>query len=69
MLSLLYGPTLTSVHNYWKNPSIDYMFSVGKIMSLHFNILSRFVIAFLPMSKSQNANKNHEISIHIHENS
>ena len=23
--SLLYGPTLTSVHNYWKNHSFDYM--------------------------------------------
>ena len=25
MLSLLYGPTLTSVHDYWKNHSSDYM--------------------------------------------
>ena len=24
-LSLLYGPTLTSVHDYWKNQSFDYM--------------------------------------------
>ena len=24
MLSLLYGPTLTSVHDYWKNHSFDY---------------------------------------------
>ena len=24
-LSLLYGPTLTSIHNYWKNHSFDYM--------------------------------------------
>ena len=23
-LSLLYGPTLTSVHNYWKNHNFDY---------------------------------------------
>ena len=53
-VSLLYGSTLTSVHNYWKNPSFDYMFFVGKMMSLHLNMLSRFVIAFLPMSKSQN---------------
>ena len=35
-LSLPYGPTLTS-----------YM-TVGKVMSLHFNMLSRFIIAFLP---------------------
>ena len=25
MLSILYGPTLTSVHNYWKSHSFDYM--------------------------------------------
>ena len=25
MLSLLYGPTLTTVHDYWKNHSFDYM--------------------------------------------
>ena len=24
-LSLLYGPTLTSAHDYWKNNSFDYM--------------------------------------------
>ena len=24
-LSLLYGPTLTSVHGYWKNHNFDYM--------------------------------------------
>ena len=25
MHSLLYGPTLTSIHDYWKNHSFDYM--------------------------------------------
>ena len=25
MLSLLCGPTLTSIHDYWKNHSFDYM--------------------------------------------
>ena len=25
VLSLLYGPTLTSIHDYWKNDSFDYM--------------------------------------------
>ena len=25
MLSLLYGPTLTSIHDYWKNHSFDFM--------------------------------------------
>ena len=24
-LSLLYGPTLISIHDYWKNPSFDHM--------------------------------------------
>ena len=31
LLSLLYGPTLTSVHDYWKNHSFDYRTSVGKL--------------------------------------
>ena len=51
MLSLLYGPTLTSVHDYWKNHSFDYMDFDGKGMSLLFNMLSRLVTAFLPRSK------------------
>ena len=46
MLSLLYGPTLTSVHDYWENDSL-----VGKEMSLFFNMLSSLVIAFLLRSK------------------
>ena len=51
MLSLPDGPTHTSVHDYWKNNSCDYMDLCGKVMSLLFNTLSRFVIAFLPRSK------------------
>ena len=50
VLSLLYGPSLTSVHDYWKNHSFNYTF-VGKVTSLLFNTLSRFVIALLPRSK------------------
>ena len=34
-----------------KNHSFDYMGFVCKVMSLFFNILSRFVIVFLPKSK------------------
>ena len=49
-LSLLYGPDLTSLHDYWKNLSFVQTF-VGKVMSLLLNALSRFVIAFLPRSK------------------
>ena len=46
-LSSLYSPTLTSIHDYWKNHSF-----VVKVMSLLLNTLSRFVIAFLPRSKN-----------------
>ena len=45
-LSLLYGPILTSIHNYRKSQSFDYV-------DLHqqSDILSKFVMAFLPRSK------------------
>ena len=48
-LSFLYGPTLTSIHDYWKNHSLDQMDLCGKVMSLLFNML--LAIAFLPKSK------------------
>ena len=51
MLSLLYGPAPTSVPNYWKNHSFDYTCLVGKVISLLFNTLYRFVRAVLPRSK------------------
>ena len=42
MLSLLYNPTLTSIHDYWKNHSFDYMDLVSKVMSdFFFNLLQR----------------------------
>ena len=47
-LSFLYSPTLTSIHDYWKNHSLDF---VGKVMSLLFNMLSRLVVTFPPRSK------------------
>ena len=50
-LSLVYDPTLTSTHDYRKNHSLTIWTIVGKVMSLFFKILSRFVIAFLPRSK------------------
>ena len=31
-LSLLYGPTLTSIHDYWKNHSFDSMHLSGKVI-------------------------------------
>ena len=51
VLSLLYGPTLTSIHDYWKNHNFDHTDFVGKVISLLFNMLSRFAIDLIPRSK------------------
>ena len=51
MFSVLYGPTLTSGYHYWKNHNFDYTDLCRKVISLLFNTLSRFVIAFLPRKK------------------
>ena len=50
-LSFLYSPTLTSIHDYWKNHSLARRIFVDKVMSLLLNMLSRLVITFLPRSK------------------
>ena len=50
-LSFLYGPTLTSVHDYWKTIALTRQTFVGKVMSLLFNMLSRLIITFLSRSK------------------
>ena len=52
MLDLLYGPTLTSIHDDWKTIALTRRTFVGKVISLLFNMVSRLVIAFLPSSKS-----------------
>ena len=49
-LSFLYSPTLTSMCDHWKNHSLDWM-DICWPMSLLFNMLSRFTIAFLPRSR------------------
>ena len=49
-LSFLYGPALTSVHDYW-NISLTIWTLISQVMSRLFNTLSRFVIAFLLRSK------------------
>ena len=49
--SNLYGRTLTSIYDYWRNHSFDCTDFCWQSMSLLFNMLSRFVIAFLPRSK------------------
>ena len=51
-LSFLYGSTLTSIHDYWKNHSFDYMNLCWQVMALFFNMLSRLVIAFFARSKT-----------------
>ena len=47
----IYGPALTSIHDYWKTLALIRSTFVDKVMSLLFNTLSRFVIAFLARSK------------------
>ena len=49
--SLLYSPTLTTIHDYWKSLALIRWTFVGKVMSLLFNMLSRLVITFLPKSR------------------
>ena len=51
VLSLLYGSTLTSIHDYWKAIALTRWIFVGKVISLLFSMLSSFVIAFLPRNK------------------
>jgi len=63
VLSLLYGPVITSKNDYWENHCFDYMTFVFKVMSLLFNTLSRFVIDFLPRRKCLNFTAT--VTVHI----
>ena len=51
LVSLLYGPALTSYMTTRKIIALTRWTFVGKVMPLLFNMLSNFVIAFLPRSK------------------
>ena len=54
MLSLFFffhGPTLISIHDYWKTIVLTIQTCVSKVMSLLFITLSRFSIAFLQRRK------------------
>ena len=51
MLSLLYGPTSHAYMTTGKTIAMTVRIFVGKLMFLLFNMLSSFVIAFLPRSK------------------
>ena len=53
VLSVLCGPTLTSVHDYWKNYSLSYTECCWQSDVSVFNMLSVFAIALLPRSKCQ----------------
>ena len=46
VLCHLYGPTLTTIRDYWEDYNPDDMDLVGRVTSLLFNTLSRFVMAF-----------------------
>ena len=50
-LNLLYGPTITFIHDYWQNDSFDYMDLCRQSDVSAFNILFRFLIVFLLRSK------------------
>ena len=50
-LSLLYVPTLTSVHNYWKIMVLTIQNFINKVMYLPFNMLSIFIIYLLPRTQ------------------
>ena len=49
-LWLLYGAALTTICDHWEDHSLDSMNLCRRVMSLLFNTLSSFVIAFLPRS-------------------
>ena len=51
MLILLYCPTLTSIHDYWKKHSLTIQTFFSKVMSLLLATLSRFFIVLLTRSK------------------
>ena len=50
VLSFLYSPTLTSIHDCWKTIPFTRQTFVGKVTSLLFNMLSRLVITFQEVS-------------------
>ena len=51
VLCFPFSPTLTSIHDHWKTIALTTWTFVSKVISLLFNMLSRFVIVFLQRSK------------------
>ena len=52
MLHFSYGPNLTSILTTGKTIALTFRTFVGKVMSLIFNMLSRFFITFLLRNKN-----------------
>ena len=63
VLNLLYGPTLTSVHDYWKHHSFDYTDFCQQSDVSAFNTLSSFVISF-PSKEQVSFNFMAAVTIH-----
>ena len=61
--NLLYGPTLTSVHDYWKHHSFDYTDFCQQSDVSAFNTLSSFVISF-PSKEQVSFNFMAAVTIH-----
>ena len=53
VLSLLYYPTLTSIHDYWKNHSFDYidLCRQSDVTAFNYTVCHTFAIHFLPRSR------------------
>ena len=51
VLSFVYSPNPTSIHDYWKTIALTSWTFVSDVMSLLLNMLSSLVITFLPKSK------------------
>ena len=52
-LYLLYSPDLTAIHDHWEDHRLTIQTFVGRVMSMLFHTLSRFVTIFLPRSNRQ----------------
>ena len=53
--------TLTSIHDHWKNIALTRRTFVGKVMSLLFNMLSRFTVLSLLLRKSINRSSQYSL--------
>ena len=61
VLSLLYGPTPKSIHDYWKNHHFDIQTFVSKVMSLLFNVVQ----VYHPFSSKEKASFSFVLAVTI----